>query len=632
MQSVALRRARLPRLNDAGHSNAAIGSLGTCLLDQHGRILGCDEEFGRLLGGVPAPDSLLREWVPELPARLDRELVLRRSDGPLALELRCQPATPRARPVAYVVTLRTLGEPGAAELHAISVQRELQVARHTLQSLLDACPVAILIVDVDKRMTMWNHAGELMFGWTAEELIGRRYPLVSNADFPSFEKLFLRVMNGEGFTNVEATRLHKDGSTIAVRMHTAPMRDPEGRVTGAMALLEDLRETRKLEQQVRHSQKMEAIGRLAGGVAHDFNNLLSVMIGMTELLDMDVQLVPESREHVDEIRRCAESARQITAQLLAFGRREVVQPRVHDLHETLRSDLQLLRRLIGDGVQIETDIAAGPAWVRIDPAQFDQILLNLAVNARDAMPNGGRLRVATRRFHEPEEPEEPDMLELEIADSGTGIASDVLPHVFEPFYTTKPIGQGTGLGLATVYGIVRAAGGSIEVESEPGLGARFRISLPLVEEDVPVQTPQRSRSSIPRGVERLLLVDDEPSVRRSTGKLLASLGYVVETAGSGEEALDLLGRGQVDLLLTDLAMPQMSGTELADRIRQQRPDLPIVFMSGNLDSEQLRAEIAEGQAVFMQKPVTLATLASCVRQVLDGPLPARGVQNHASSQ
>lgn len=614
----------------AEHARLGAGTLGTCLLDQHGRVLDFDAEFARLLGCDPRLDSPLREWVPELPARIDRELVLRRSDATATLELRCVPVSSRARPVAHVVTLRSLH---AFDLRTAALQRELKVARHTLQSLLDACPVAILIVDPDKCMSMWNRAGEQMFGWTSSELIGRRYPLVSNVDFPAFERLFNRVMSGEGFTGVEATRLHKDGSTIAVRMHTAPMRDPDGRVTGAMALLEDLRETRKLEEQVRHSQKMEAIGRLAGGVAHDFNNLLSVMLGMTELLGMDGELGSESREHVEEIRRCAESARQITAQLLAFGRREVVQPRIQDLHETLRSDLQLLRRLIGDAVEIDIDLVEGPAWVRIDPAHFDQILLNLAINARDAMPEGGRLRVTTRRFSEPDEPDEPDLLELEIADSGTGIAADVLPHVFEPFFTTKPQGQGTGLGLATVYGIVRAAGGSIEVDSEPGHGARFRINFPLIEQDVPQTTPQRSRASIPHGHERLLLVDDEPSVRRSTSKLLASLGYVVETAGSGEEALDLLGRLEVDLLLTDLAMPQMSGVELAARIRQRMPELPIVFMSGNLDSEQLRSEISEGQAVFLQKPVTLAALATCVRQMLDtATTTVRGVQTHASSQ
>jgi PAS domain S-box-containing protein len=605
------------------------GVLGTCLLDAEGRVLSLDDEFVRLLGCRPTLDMPLREWLPELPLRLPPRLVLRRREGHVVFELCSTAAAARARPVAFVVTLRAIADTPDV---AASLARELRVARHTLQSLLDACPIAILIMDLDKRITVWNHAGEQMFGWREDELIGKRYPLVSAIDFPAFERLFQRVIGGEGFTGVEATRVDRSGHPIPVRMHTAPMRDPEGRVTGAMALLEDLRETRKLEEQIRHSQKMEAVGRLAGGVAHDFNNLLAVMFGMTELLDMDPQLGSEAREHVDEIRRCAESARQITAQLLAFGRRELVQARELDLHQVLRRELPLLRRLIGDAIELELELCDEAVGIRIDPAQLDQILLNLAVNARDAMPEGGRLRVTTRVFPGERGPDsdEPDIVELEIADTGVGIPPAVLPHVFEPFFTTKPVGQGTGLGLATVYAILRAAEGSIEVDSELGRGACFRISLPRVELDAPLAaTPKLSRSSLPRGHERILLVDDEPGVRRSTAKLLGSLGYAVEMAESGSEALERFGRESFDIVLTDLAMPHMSGVELAARMHEQRPEQPVLFLSGNLDSEQLRKDIAAGQAAFLQKPVTLAALAAQVRELLDRAA-RRGVEQHAS--
>ncbi len=588
--------------------------IGVCLLDAAGRVLTSDASFVQLLGVEPRAGQPLSRSIPELPSTIERELVLRCVHEGETLELRCKPIQPPQGPVARVVTL-TLAGPSA-------LTRELRAARQTLRSLIDASPIAILTLGLDKRVSMWNRAGEQMFGWTADELIGQPYPLVASEDLAAFDRLFARVIAGEGFTGIDATRLRKDGSTIEVRMHTAPLRDADGRVIGALALLEDLSETRKLEQRVRQSQKMEAIGQLAGGVAHDFNNLLSVILGMSELLALEPEVGPRAREQIEEIRRCAESARKVTAQLLTFGRREVVQPQTSDLHQLIKDDLQLLRRLIGDSIEIQLELAPGPAWVYIDPAQFDQILLNLAVNARDAMPEGGLLRVQTRRVLAAEDelagPDDPDWLELSVIDTGTGIAPEILPHVFEPFFTTKQPGQGTGLGLATVYGITSAAGGSIEVDSRPGDGACFRICLPLAT-DVPTQAPPASRATVPRGNERLLLVDDEPSVRRSTAKLLTSLGYTVEAMDSGRAALDWLASSDtsIDLLLTDLSMPQMGGDQLAALVHQRLPDLPIVFMSGNLESDQLRCDIAAGRAVFLQKPVTLVALASCVRQVLD---------------
>jgi CheY-like chemotaxis protein len=287
-----------------------------------------------------------------------------------------------------------------------------------------------------------------------------------------------------------------------------------------------------------------------------------------------------------------------------------VQPRILDVHEAIRANLPLLRRLVGDAIGVELELGAGAANVRIDAAQFEQILLNLAINARDAMPSGGMLRIGTRR-------RPPNWLEIEIADTGAGISPEVLPHVFEPFYTTKSTGPGTGLGLATVFGIIRASGGSIGVESGLGDGARFWILLPLVAATTarPIVTP--THSSLPRGTERLLIVDDEPSVRRSTARLLTSLGYSIETAASGDEALAQFQACSFDLLLTDLSMPRMSGTQLAARVREFAPALAIVFMSGNVESDPLRVEIAAGQAVFLQKPITLSVLATCIRQVLD---------------
>ncbi|MFV8753440.1 ATP-binding protein [Nannocystaceae bacterium ST9] len=520
------------------------------------------------------------------------------------LELRIDAVDPAARPVARQVVLVAIAS------RVDELVRELGVARQTLRSLVDAAPVTIVTTDLHAIVTMWNRAGEQMFGWSEAEVVGQPYPLVPEASKPDFARLLAKVYGGEGFAGIESERQRRDGSLIPVRMHTSPLRDGEGKVVGGLAMLEDLSHTRDLER-----QKMEAIGRLAGGVAHDFNNLLAVILGMTELLSNDARLDASAREQVDEIRRAGESARRITAQLLTFGRREIVQSRVVDVHDTIRSSEPLLRRLVGEAVRIELELGAGSARVRIDAAQLEQILLNLAVNARDAMPDGGVLRISTHQRTS----EAPTRLELVIADSGTGIPPEVLPHVFEPFYTTKPTGQGTGLGLATVFGIVRASAGTISVESELGQGARFRILLPLIGEPASATKSGAARASLPRGSERLLVVDDDSSVRRSTARLLASLGYVLATAAGGEEALAQFQPRSFDLLLTDLSMPQMTGTELAERIRELDPELPIVFMSGNLESDPLRVEIAAGQAVFLQKPITLSLLANCIRHVLDDP-------------
>jgi two-component system cell cycle sensor histidine kinase/response regulator CckA len=586
-----------------------VTDVGICLLDEDGGILACDPSFARWFDPPPVRGEPLRRWIPELPEPLvAASLQLER--GAARSSLRWDPVDPSARPVAFQVVLQVLSDPSG--LRDVDVlHRELMVARQTVRALVDAAPVAIVTTDLQLNVTMWNQAGENAFGWSEAELLGRPYPLVPKAGQADFERLHAQVRSGEGFTGVEAERMRKDGTMIPVRMHTAPLRDAEGVVIGGLAILEDLSHTRALER-----QKMEAIGRLAGGVAHDFNNLLTVILGMTELLARSPGLDEVACDQVDEIRRAGESARRITAQLLTFGRREVVQPTIVDIHETIRASVPLLRRLIGDAIVVELELGPGSANVRIDVAQFEQILLNLTINARDAMPSGGVLRIGSRRRPASEVP--PDWVEIEITDSGTGISPEVLPHVFEPFYTTKSSGQGTGLGLATVFGIVRASGGSIAVESGLGEGARFRILLPLVAATTtrPISTP--TQSTLPRGTERLLVVDDEPSVRRSTARLLTSLGYSLATAASGQEALAQFETASFDLLLTDLSMPGMSGTQLAARVRERAPSLPIVFMSGNVESDPLRDEIAAGQAVFLQKPIPLTVLANCIRRVLDG--------------
>jgi two-component system cell cycle sensor histidine kinase/response regulator CckA len=605
-----------------GDESGARRDVGVCLLDASGVILELDTDFGRLVS-LPWPAAArgrpLAQVLPSAPPLAkDEPTRAWHPEGNDVVELICRAVN--LTPVAYTLTARLVRRESA-------LASQLRVARQTLDSVIEASPLAITTLDHNKRVVMWNTAAERMFGWSQEEILGEPYPLVPKDELPSFERLFTQVvLEGEGFTAIDSIRQRKDGSHVEVRMHTAPLRDADGRVTGGMALLEDLTETRALEDRIRHSQKMEAVGRLAGGIAHDFNNLLTVIVGMGDLLALDDSLSPSAHEHVAEILDVVDSARELVTQLMTFSRRSVVRPKVLDLNERVREAGKMLRRLLGEEIELQLELDSVRAWVRLDPTQFDQVLLNLAVNAADAMPQGGRLRYSSAlETHDHTGPLAPGTyVRLEVSDTGTGIPADVLPRIFDPFFTTKATGEGTGLGLANVYGIVRQASGDIEVDSREGEGTRFVIRLPLAARPQDAGGAKQDRAALPGGSERLLLVEDNEQVRMSTAKLLSSLGYRVETACNGAEALELIWNGlEVELVLTDLAMPEVSGAELAEQLARHKPALPIIFMSGNLDVEALRVRVEQGKARFLQKPVTLRELAQTTREALD-KLGARG--------
>jgi len=589
------------------------------LLDASGVILDYDSEFARLVGfELDQRGRTLALALPGAPSESLAEasrVMLEREDGEVELVLRRS----SVGPVAHTLTAR--------RLHSeLTLAQQLRVARRTLDSVIDASPLAIVTVDQDKRVVMWNPAAEQLFGWTTEEILGRPYPIVPEQQREQFERLFTRVQGqGRGFTGVEAIRRRKDGSEIPVNMHAAPLYDATGRATGGVALFEDLTEKRQLQERSRQSQKMEAIGRLAGGIAHDFNNLLTVVLGNSELVLLEPGLSSTARARLDEIVAVARSAGELVGQLMTFSRRRNTNPQVIDVHERVRAAGRLLERLIGDAVELRVEVPEIPARVLIDPIQFDQVLVNLAVNARDAMPRGGVLQLRTEIV----EREGGELLaggrylSLEVRDTGVGIPARVLPHIFEPFFTTKTGGRGTGLGLANVYAIVRHAGGEVIAESEPGAGTCFRVQLPLASAPVHRVRSEPHQSPIPGGDERILLVEDNDAVRNSTAKLLASLGYRVETARDGVEALARWEQLSVDMVLTDLAMPGIDGAELAERLRGRAPDLAIVFMSGVLDIEELRQQVEQGRARFLQKPVSLRELARVTREVLDAAHASR---------
>jgi two-component system, cell cycle sensor histidine kinase and response regulator CckA len=591
--------------------------VGVCLLDAAGLVLELDTDFAWLteLTGPSVRGALLSDllpWAPPLSSREPTRCCERRGED--LLELICRHAS--SGPVAYTVTAQRIAS------HS-SLAQQLRVARQTLDLVIEASPLAITSLDRNKRVVMWSRAAERMFGWTREEVLGKPYPLVSEEKRAAFEELFDQVvLQGQGYTGVDSTRQRKDGSDIEVRMHAAPLRDADGHAVGGMALLEDRTETRGLEQRVRQSQKLEAVGRLAGCIAHDFNNLLAVIMGSSDLLALDRSLSPNALGFVAEIQQVSNSARELVSQLMTFSRRSVVRPQVFDVVDHLRNSTKLLRHLIGERVELVFVFGERHAWIRIDPTQFDQVLINLAVNASDAMPNGGRLSYTTAIVElragrgSPLEPTR--HLCIEVHDTGTGIPADILPHVFEPFFTTKAAGKGTGLGLANVYGIVRQASGDVEVESNLGRGTCFRVYLPLAPAPTARVVSGPHAAGIPHGTERILLVEDNDAVRASTAKLLGALGYTVTTAVDGIDALARFTDGlEFDLVLTDLAMPRLDGAELAAQLAEREPELPVIFMSGNLDAEKLRERVEQGHVHFLQKPVSLRELALATRAALD---------------
>ncbi len=423
----------------------------------------------------------------------------------------------------------------------------------------------------------------------------------------------------------------RDGTPFWAEVSLDCVSLPHGRIL--QAVVRDVTERheaeatrRQLEERLRHAARLEAVGRLAGGVAHDFNNILTVIMGTTELALMRAKDAPTAKD-LGEIRRSAQRAAALTSQLLAFSRKQVIAPVPSDLNALVAGALEMLRRLIGEDVVLTFRPGEGVGTVLVDNTQLEQVLVNLAVNARDAMPGGGGLHISTSvvevdpafcRAHEDARPGR--FVCLEVRDTGPGIPADIIAHVFEPFYTTKEFGRGTGLGLSTVYGIVRQSDGFIVLDSEPGRGARFRIHFPELAA-TPSSAPAPAREALRAGREHVLIVEDESIVRDLAQRALADLGYQVRTAGSGAAALEIAAdpAQPIDLLLTDVIMPTMSGRELHERMCRERPGLRVVYMSGYTDNIIAPHGVLDPGTFFIQKPFTLGALAAIVREVLDLP-------------
>jgi PAS domain S-box-containing protein len=498
-------------------------------------------------------------------------------------------------------------------------------ANETLRGVIETSPLAIYTLDREGRVTSWNGAAEKMYGYSGKDVIGHPQSILF-PDEPAFPDGLDRVARGEIAAGIEGQSRRKDGRKIDVSVWTAPLRDHVGAISGFVVVVADTTDRKKLEAQFQQAQKMEAVGRLAGGIAHDFNNLLTVITGYCQMLLDRLDSQDPVFEDMQQVLKAADRATTLTKQLLAFSRKQIVQPKVIDLRHLINDMEHILRRLVGENIDVHVDAPAGLGCVRVDPGQLEQVVINLAVNARDAMPKGGRITIEMRNVVLDSKyvarhiaMESGRYVLLAISDTGVGIPPETQVNLFEPFFTTKEKGRGTGLGLSTSYGIVKQNRGEILVYSEVGVGTTFKIYLPRADEPMDVEPAVPTETRDLRGTETILIVEDEEGVRKVLVEMLSQQGYRVLVAGGGPEALELFSahNGPLDLLITDVIMPKMSGRELADTLRTKIPDLKVLYVSGYTDSAIVHHGILEPGTVFLQKPFTPEQLTVKVRDVLE---------------
>jgi two-component system cell cycle sensor histidine kinase/response regulator CckA len=578
----------------------------------------------------PPEDRALMERVlgevrgrPSTPARTYRHQT--RSGEVIDVDIVSHAITFDGRAARFVVAVDVTERERATRALRDSDAR-LQESEARFRQLAESIESVFYLIDTATRTVLyvspgyeriWEQSGESLQADSASFL--RR---VHPGDVEIARRQYDTLEQGD---DVEYRLLMPDGRVKWVRDHTFPVRDAVGRVYRKAGIATEVTAQKRLEADLTQAQRMESVGRLAGGVAHDFNNLLTVIFSQAAMLEASVT-DSGALEEVRQIQHAAERAATLTRQLLAFARRQVYEPRVVDLNLLVASTERLLGRLIGENIELVTRPSPGPATVRADPGSLEQVLMNLAVNARDAMPKGGRVTIGIDEVvldaSDPDRPAEamagPHVV-LTVTDTGAGIPSEHLPHIFEPFYTTKPQGQGTGLGLATVYGIVRQAGGHIRLSSTVDRGTEVAIYLARVSEAL-VASLDEGGSRPAGGGETVLLVEDEVSVRNVAARVLTLAGYQVLQASDGADALDVYDTAaeRIALVITDVVMPRIGGPELAARLRAKRPGLKVLFTSGYTEDTLVLQDLDPAQA-FLQKPYMPAALSARVRALLDVP-------------
>jgi len=506
----------------------------------------------------------------------------------------------------------------------------LRQSEEQFRAMFDLASVGI--AQADPRTGQWVRVNRKMCditGYSAGELLRMHVADITHPeDRLSDRESFERVVRGEAPDyRMEKRYIRKDGVLAWVNVNMTVIRDAAGQPTRTMAAIEDISERKRIEAHLFQSQKMETVGKLAGGIAHEFNSIMTAIIGQSELMLYDLPAGNPLRKNTAEIHQAADRAATLTRQLLAYGRKQILQPEVLDLNTVLAGMENTLRHLAGRDVDVHIAPSSGPKLVKADPGQIEQVIVNIVMNAADAMPHGGKLTLETgetfldqeyvSQFHDLKAGE---YVMLAITDTGAGMSQAVKARIFEPFFTTKGVGQGTGLGLATCHGIIKQSGGHIIVYSEPGRGATFKIYLPKAQSEKKSPAPPLQSPSLPRGTETILLVEDDPALREMAAELLGRLGYTVLTAGDGLEALNVTNQhatGHIDLLFTDVVMPHMSGKELADRVRALYPHTKILFTSAYTENAIVHQGMLNPGITLLQKPFTPSALAHKVREVLD---------------
>ena len=562
------------------------------------------------------------------------DLYGRRGDGSeFPVEISLSPiTTPNGPVVLSAIRDISHSKRTEAELRRLNQQLEQRTTqqigdyRRRLAALVDYSDDAIIGKDLDGIITSWNKGAERLYGYTPEEAIGQSITMLAPKERPDeIPGILARIRRGERVDHFESIRVTKDGRRLNLAIAVSPILDALGNIVGASAIARDITAQKRAEDHLRQAQKMDAIGRLAGGLAHDFNNILGIITACTELLRTHVSSGSEPAEYLTNIRKAADRGATLTRQLLAFSKQKTLQTQILDLNERLKETARLLRPLMGDDVEIIILPRSPSALVEADAGQIDQILVNLAVNSRDAMPRGGRFILETGAIqldegytsqHVPMAPGRYVM--LAVSDTGSGMDPETVSHIFEPFFTTKEVGKGTGLGLSTVYGIVQQGGGHIWVYSEPAHGTTFKIYLPSAEHLIGAAPDIQSSTVAPtRQGTIVLLVEDDDMMRRMTRRLLDQHGYHVIEATDAKSALEIASQStHIDLVLTDVVMRGLTGPELVERLKQSRPDLKVVFMSGYTGELIAHSRAGQQEIALLEKPFTRTTLLNTLHDAL----------------